>query len=134
MNIEIGFKLRNSESLETYDDRLSVSVSDEFVQGIAIDLSKNLTANLLTIFAHRLMGNSELDASEAEGVALKEVARMLCWRTFDKLGWHDVTATIASLKINDVRLDLSADEIQDAIHDELMIQLERDENTIYFCQ
>jgi hypothetical protein len=132
-NVKLGIQVENGDTGEQDSMSIALSVTEETAIAALDNVSREPNQETLTVFFQILYGNPDFDDSSSKGVAYDEIWKHLTEYGWNNLGWEDVMATVDSINVDGKAVEISDDDLEYTLGQELKLQLSREESVMYIC-
>jgi len=132
--IEIRFDLQNGDTGEqVFGIETKIEVQNKALSEATREVLENYSTETLRKLIKEIYDNPEMDSSlsPSKGACYQQLWSTLSQYAYDKLGWHDAQASVTGIIIDGQNLEITEDDIEYILGQEMRLQLVRDDGFMY---
>lgn len=128
--IELDVTMTNGDTGHQDDSTVKVELDegqlDEQIQALRSEVSNETLINFLKgLYAEP--GRTDMP----KGAAYDHLLAEFTTGAYDDLGWHDVSVSVSAIRIDGEPVEVTDDQLDEILYQEMAIQLVRDDRTMY---
>jgi hypothetical protein len=132
--IELQFDLENGDTGERVSDIAArIEIENQALAQVIEEILENYSTENLKNLLKAIYDNPEMDSSSSEmkGAGYQKLWSILSQYAYDKLGWHDAQASVTEIIIDGRRIEISEEDMEYILGQEMRLQLVRDDGFMY---
>lgn len=124
--IELDVLFRNGDSGEDDERTYPVELAEGQLEAEIAALRAEVSRDTLVAFVKGLYQEPDSDGA-ARGVAYEPLLTEFAYYGHERLGWHDVSVMVKGIRIDGEAIEISDDQMDEVMRDELFLQLVRND-------